>query len=143
MIAGFGVPTINLDNETVSRIFAAYREPDLGAKKALKDGLTATYGLTEVNVEMVGVWDTVGARGILYPRWRGMLNGPLFWAFGPFAMDGSVTPRAEMCGKVAKWANSHAEAWKSHPVMGDVGLVFVPESELFNSVQQRAAHIFG
>ena len=64
MIAGFGVPTINLDNETVSRIFAAYREPDLAAKKALKDGLTATYGLTEVNVEMVGVWDTVGALGI-------------------------------------------------------------------------------
>jgi len=94
------------------------------------------------DAEDVRIWNmiscAVGARGIFYPRWRGMLNGPLFGAFGPFAMDGSVTPRAEMCGKVAKWANSHAEVWKSYPVTGDVGLVFVPESELFNSVQQGA-----
>jgi uncharacterized protein (DUF2235 family) len=64
MIAGFGVPTINLDNQTVSRIFAAYRQTDPAAKQKLKDGLKATYGLIDVNVEMVGVWDTVGALGI-------------------------------------------------------------------------------
>ena len=56
-------------------------------------------------------------------------------------MDGSVTPRAEMAGKVAKWANSHAEVWKSRPVKGDVGLVFIPESELFNYVQQGGDRI--
>jgi beta-galactosidase len=71
------------------------------------------------------IWNLIscasGARGIL---------------FGTFTMDGPVTPSTEMAGKVAKWANAHAEAWKSHPVTGDVGLVFVPESELFNSVQQ-------
>lgn len=64
MIAGFGVPTINLDNQTVTRIFAAYREPNPIVKQRLKDGLKATYGLMDVNVEMVGVWDTVGALGI-------------------------------------------------------------------------------
>ena len=26
--------------------------------------------------------------------------------------------------------------WKSRPVKGDVGIVFVPESEVFNFVQQ-------
>ena len=61
---------------------------------------------------------------------------------GAFAMDGSVTPRAEMAGKVAKWANAHAEVWKSHPVKGDVGLVFVPESELFNYVQQGGTEYY-
>ena len=96
--------------------------------------------------EDVRIWNLIscasGARGILYPRWRPLLDGALFGAFGPFAMDGSVTPRAEMAGKVAKWTNAHAEVWKSHPVRGDVGLVFVPESELFNYVQQGSAEYY-
>jgi nucleotide-binding universal stress UspA family protein len=37
-------------------------------------------------------------------------------------MDGSVTPRAEMAGQFARWANSHADIWKSHPVKGDIGI---------------------
>jgi len=88
----------------------------------------------------VRLWNLIdcagGATGILYPRWRPLLDGPLFGAFGAFGMDGSVTPRAEMTGKVAKWANAHPELWKSRPVKGDIGLVFAPESELFDYVQQ-------
>jgi uncharacterized protein (DUF2235 family) len=64
MIAGFGVPSINLDNRTVAQVFDAYREPDPIKKKALKDSLTDDYGLMAVTVEMVGVWDTVGSMGI-------------------------------------------------------------------------------
>jgi len=88
----------------------------------------------------VRLWNLIsmagGATGILYPRWRPLLDGPLFGAFGPMAMDGSVTPRAEMAGQVARWANAGQELWKSRPVKGDVGIVFVPESEVFNFVQQ-------
>ena len=88
----------------------------------------------------VRLWNLIdcagGATGILYPRWRPLLDGPLFGAFGPFGMDGSVTPRAEMTGRVAKWANAHPEIWKSRPVKGDIALVFAPESEMFNYVQQ-------
>ncbi|MBI3697354.1 MAG: beta-galactosidase trimerization domain-containing protein [Acidobacteria bacterium] len=76
-----------------------------------------------------------GATGILYPRWRPLLDGPLFGAFGPFAMDGSPTPRSRMCEKIARWANANPELWKARPVRGDLGIVFVPESELFNFVQ--------
>lgn len=94
----------------------------------------------------VRIWNLIscagGARGILYPRWRPLLDGPLFGAFGPFAMDGSVTPRAEMAGHVAKWANAHAEVWKAYPVKGDVGLLFVPESELFSYVQQGSTDYY-
>ena len=101
--------------------------------RPLDDGRIAT-------PEDVRLWNLIscaaGATGILYPRWRPLLDGPLFGAFAPFAMDGSATPRAEMAGKMARWANAHPELWESHPVQGDVGLVFVPESELFNYVQQ-------
>lgn len=94
----------------------------------------------------VRLWNLVscagGATGILYPRWRPLLDGPLFGAFGPFDMDGSMTPRAEMAGRFARWANDHPDVWKSHPVKGDVGLVFVPESEMFNYVQQGDTNFY-
>jgi beta-galactosidase len=87
----------------------------------------------------VRVWSmidmTCGASGILFTRWRPLLDGPLFGAFGPMAMDGSVTPQAEMAGKLAKWANAHPDIWKSHPVKGDVGILFVQEADDFASIQ--------
>jgi len=87
----------------------------------------------------VRVWSLIdmaaGATGILFTRWRPLLDGPLFGAFGPMGMDGSVTPQAEMAGKLARWTNSHPEIWKSRPVRGDVGIVFVQESEDFSVVQ--------
>jgi beta-galactosidase len=87
----------------------------------------------------VRVWSLIdmaaGATGILFNRWRPLLDGPLFGAFGPMGMDGSVKPQAEMAGKLARWTNSHADVWKSRPAKGDVGIVFVQESQDFNSVQ--------
>lgn len=64
MIAGLGVPTINLDNTTVKRIFDAYREPDKARTATLKAALKTAYGMQDAIVQMVGVWDTVGALGI-------------------------------------------------------------------------------
>jgi beta-galactosidase len=90
--------------------------------------------------EDVRLWNLVscagGATGILYPRWRPLLDGPLFGAFGGFGMDGGLTPRAEMEGRMAQWANAHPEIWQARPVRGEIGIVFAPESELFNYVQQ-------
>ena len=91
----------------------------------------------------VRVWSlidmTAGATGILFTRWRPLLDGPLFGAFGPMGMDGSVTPQAEMAGVLARWTNAHAELWKSRPVKGDVGIVFVQEASDFNSVQSTTS----
>ncbi len=64
MIAAFGVPTKNLSNATTAEIFAAYRERDQVKRAALKTSLTERYGLQEVHIAMIGVWDTVGALGI-------------------------------------------------------------------------------
>lgn len=87
----------------------------------------------------VRVWSmidmTAGATGILFTRWRPLLDGPLFGAFGPMGMDGSVTPRAEMAGRLARWTNAHPALWQSPPVRGDVGIVFVQESLDFASIQ--------
>ncbi|MCU1258335.1 MAG: Beta-galactosidase, partial [Bryobacterales bacterium] len=86
------------------------------------------------------VWNMVsfsaGATGVLYLRYRPLLDGPLFGAFGPFAMDGSATPRSEMAGKLAKWTNANPDLWRSRPVKGDIAIVFAPESERFNFAQQ-------
>ena len=98
------------------------------------------------DAEDVRIWNLVscacGAKGILYCRWRPLLDGPLFGAFGPFAMDGSETPQSEMAGRVARWANAHADLWKSNAIKGDIGLVFVPESEIFNYVQQETTEFY-
>jgi uncharacterized protein (DUF2235 family) len=64
MIARFGVPTKNFDNEMVSNIFTAYRETDEAKRVALTQSLTTQYGLTNVSMKMIGVWDTVGSLGI-------------------------------------------------------------------------------
>jgi beta-galactosidase len=88
----------------------------------------------------IRVWNLVsmsaGVSGVLYLRYRPLLDGPLFGAFGPFAMDGSPTPRSEMAGTFAKWSNANGDLWKSRPVKGDIGIVFAPEAERFNFAQQ-------
>lgn len=75
-----------------------------------------------------------GARGLLYPRWRPLLNGPLFGAFGAYGMDGARTPRSEMAGRIARWANSAetTELWRSAPIRGELGIVYLPEAQLFD-----------
>lgn len=91
------------------------------------------------DAEDVRIWNLVsmagGATGILYPRWRPLLDGPLWGAFGPMNLDGSVGPKAEMAGKVAKWANAHPDVWQSAPVKGHIGIVWVPETSQFNYAQ--------
>lgn len=64
MLAAFGVPTKDMDNQTVKRIFDAYRTTDHDRRLALKADLHEAYALNEVKVRMVGVWDTVGALGV-------------------------------------------------------------------------------
>lgn len=79
-----------------------------------------------------------GARGLMYPRWRPLLDGPLFGAFGPYAMDGSRTERSEMAAKIAKWSAAPAQAdlWRSAPVRGEVGLLYVPETQVVDYLLQ-------
>jgi beta-galactosidase len=92
--------------------------------------------------EDIRYWDLTsfmcGATGLLYLRWRPLLDGPLFGAFGAYGMDGSRTPRSEMVSQVAKWvtAPEQEKLWRSRPIQGEIGIVYVPESQLFTYAQQ-------
>ncbi len=70
-----------------------------------------------------------GATGMMNLRYRPLLDGPLFGAFGSYGMDGSRTPRSEIVSRIAKWANDPAQKdlFAATPVTGDVGLLVVPE----------------
>lgn len=72
-----------------------------------------------------------GARGILCPRWRPLLDGPLFGAFGAYGMDGTPTPCSEMTAQIAKWANGaqQGELLEASPVQGEIGILITPETQ--------------
>lgn len=88
--------------------------------------------------EDIRVWNMIsfagGAKGLLNPRWRPLLDGPLFGAFGSYGMDGSRTARSRMASTVAKWANEPAQAalFRANPVRGDIGILVVPEVQQFD-----------
>ena len=85
-----------------------------------------------------------GATGTLFLRWRPLLDGILFGAFGPYGMDGSRTDRSEMSTSIAKWvqAPEQERLWKSRPVKGEVGILFLQESQLFVYAQQHSTEFF-
>ncbi|MDB5561140.1 MAG: beta-galactosidase [Hyphomicrobiales bacterium] len=86
----------------------------------------------------VRIWSLIsfagGARGVLNLRWRPLLDGALFGAFGSYGMDGSRTPRSEMASSLAKWANQPAQAalFEAKPVRGEIGILVVPEAQEFD-----------
>jgi len=98
--------------------------------------------------EDVRLWNmrsfAAGARGLFYCRWRPLLDGPLFGAFGPYGMDGSKTARSEMSAKIGKWATAQKQQdmWKSSPIKGDIGILFVPESQRYCYVQQNDTRFY-
>jgi beta-galactosidase len=85
--------------------------------------------------EDIRIWSMTslagGARGVLNLRWRPLLDGPLFGAFGAYGMDGSRTSRSDMQSAMAKWANDPARAalWEAKPIRGEIGILVVRETQ--------------
>jgi beta-galactosidase len=75
-----------------------------------------------------------GATGILNLRYRPLLDGPLFGAFGSYGMDGSRTPRSNEASRIAGWANAPEQKplWDARPVKGDIALLVVPEAQAWD-----------
>ena len=85
-----------------------------------------------------------GAGGTLYLRWRPLLNGPLFGAFGPYGMDGSRTDRSAMSTEIGRWiqAPEQADLRASRPLKGEVGILINPETHLFHYSLRRNAEAY-
>jgi beta-galactosidase len=67
-------------------------------------------------------------------RYRPLLDGALFGAFGSYGMDGARTPRSDMAAAIAKWTNAPEQAplMAAKPVQGDIGLLVIPEAQAFD-----------
>jgi beta-galactosidase len=83
-----------------------------------------------------------GSKGIFSNRWRPLRDGPRFGSLGFYGMDGSRTDRSDMAGQISSWANrpEHADIWKSNPVIGDVGLLMIPDSQFHTSLLEGHDH---
>lgn len=88
--------------------------------------------------EDIRVWSltsfAAGARGMLNLRFRPLLDGALFGAFGSYGMDGSRTPRSDMAASIAKWTNAPEQQalMAAKPVRGDIGILVIPEAQAFD-----------
>jgi beta-galactosidase len=81
-----------------------------------------------------------GASGIMYLRWRPLLDGDLFGAFGPYGMDGSRTDRSAAVSASARWITSpdRRRMLSSRPVKGEIGIIYAPESQVFTYALRRS-----
>jgi beta-galactosidase len=85
-----------------------------------------------------------GATAYMNPRWRSLLDGPLFSAFGWYADDGSRTAKSEEIKRLVEWSKQ-AEVlalWKMKPARGDVALVLVDESQDWCYAMQGDTNVY-
>lgn len=64
MIVACGLPTQKTDDNLTALAFEAYREHDPVKKQPLLAALKQTYAVENVDITMIGVWDTVGSLGV-------------------------------------------------------------------------------
>lgn len=72
-----------------------------------------------------------GASAYINPRYRPLLDGHLFHAYGWYAPDGSRTGRSQMVADLAKWSRQDAcrNLWKAHPIQGEIGLLLLEDAQ--------------
>ena len=84
-----------------------------------------------------------GARGLLNPRWRPLLDGPLFGAFGAYGMDGSRTPQSQMASQMAKWFNDpkQRDLLQAFPIRGEIGILYIPEAQIASQLISKEGEV--
>jgi len=86
----------------------------------------------------------IGATAYMNPRWRSLLDGPLFSAFGWYADDGSRTAKSEEIKRLAQWSKQSdvLALWKMKPARGDVALVLVDEAQDWCYAMQGDTNVY-
>lgn len=72
-----------------------------------------------------------GASAYINPRYRPLLDGHLFHAYGWYAPDGSRTDRSRMVASLAEWSRQDAcdGLWKAAPMTGEVGVLLLEDAQ--------------
>lgn len=72
-----------------------------------------------------------GATAYINPRYRPLLDGHLFYAYGWYAPDGSRTNRSRMISSLAEWSRKEecAGLWKAAPMLGEVGILLLEDAQ--------------
>ena len=85
-----------------------------------------------------------GSTAYMNPRWRSLLDGPLFGAFGWYADDGSRTAKSEEIKRLAQWSKQSdvVALWKMKPVRGDVALVLGDEAQDWCYAMQGDTNVY-
>ena len=85
-----------------------------------------------------------GATAYQNPRWRPLLDGPLFGSFGWYGMDGSRTARSEIMKGIAQWAHipEMAPVWRARPMRGEVALLIDEDAQAFAYTMQGNTEIY-
>jgi beta-galactosidase len=86
-----------------------------------------------------------GASAYLNPRWRPLLDGPLFDAFGWYELDGSPSERSEEVRRIAtRLAHPDLKAvWRARPVRGELGLLLLEDAQADDYVRNGAPKYYG
>jgi uncharacterized protein (DUF2235 family) len=112
MIGSCGLPTGKFTDDCVSKVWDAYRDP---ATRATELPKLTTCGLGEATIQMIGVWDTVGALGI--PAIKGGIDAAKFGF-----LDTNLNPKvkfAYQCLAIDEHrAQFPATLWTGQPAPG-------------------------
>jgi uncharacterized protein (DUF2235 family) len=87
MIAAAGLPTANFTDDVVNTAFDAYRQFDKNLRQQILQKLANSNMDSNPDIEMVGVWDTVGALGI--PSAIGQVD-PIAYGFLDTSLNAKV-----------------------------------------------------
>jgi beta-galactosidase len=86
-----------------------------------------------IRLDCVLSW-TGGATAYQNPRWRPLLDGPMFGAYAFYGLDGQPTERSEIASSLARWSTAPAQKdlFAARPVRGEAAILMIEEAQAFN-----------
>jgi len=120
------------------------RMPQTLSKARKMSGLNRTRTLSERDYR---VWNwamlMAGAKGAIYWQWRNETLGPEAPSGGLTDPDGTPNVRTLEVARSAKFVQQQPVLEEAMPLKGDLGIVFAPESWIFNYVAQSDVKYWG
>jgi uncharacterized protein (DUF2235 family) len=113
MIAVCGLPSKQFDDQFVESAFKAYRDKD--QRSSILSMLSSKYGMTDAQITMIGVWDTVGSLGI--PAIFGGVS-PLDYGFLDTSLHPDVKNAYHALAIDERRKEFPATIWTSEPAPG-------------------------